>query len=241
MSDLTEQLPDPDILVSLNPDEVAGYLLEFFQSIPEKERQKRVMRLDWLGGSSPVDDLPDKYREPVSMALMEAWSWLERHGLIVPYPQRIAEGSYFITKYGRSLKGRADIDAFRRRMALPKSILHPRIQEKAWPTFLRGDLDTAIFQAFKEVEVAVRAAGEFAPRDLGVTLMRNAFHAERGPLSDESEPTSEREALLHLFAGAIGRFKNPSSHRHVEIDDAGEAFEMLAFASHLLRVIDDRS
>lgn len=81
----------------------------------------------------------------------------------------------------------------------------------------------------------MRAAGGFAPPDLGVSLMRKAFDAESGPLSDESEPTSEREALSHLFAGAIGRFKNPSSHRHVEIDDAGEAFEMLAFASHLLR------
>jgi uncharacterized protein (TIGR02391 family) len=240
MSDFQKHLPDPETILALEAEEIAGYLLDFFHSISEKDRQRNVMRPDWLGSSQPIDDYPPQYREPISMALMEAWSWLEREGLLAPLPQCFGGGSYFITRRGRRLKRRADVEDFRRRSGLPRHILHAVISEKAWPAFVRGEYDTAVFQAFKEVEVAVRTAAEFAMTDLGTDLMRKAFNQTTGLLSDASEPLPEREALAHLFAGAIGRFKNPSSHRHVAITDPGETFEMLAFASHLLRIVDDR-
>ena len=120
-----------------------------------------------------------------------------------------------------------------------KRQLHPTIAQKVWATFLKGDYDTAVFQAFKEVEVAVRKAGKFANEDYGVDLMRKAFHSATGPLTDKSEPRSERDALSHLFAGAIGSYKNPSSHRYVEIR-ADEAVEMIILASHLLKIVGER-
>jgi len=105
---------------------------------------------------------------------------------------------------------------------------------------LRGDYDTAVFQTFKEVEVSVRNVGGFAAEDIGATLMRKAFAPEKGPLADKHLPKAEQDALANLFAGAIGSYKNPHSHRSVSIE-AEEAVEMIMLGSHLLKIVDSRS
>ncbi len=116
-------------------------------------------------------------------------------------------------------------------------MLHPKISTAVWSDFLRGDYDSAVFKAFKEVEVAVRAAGGFADSDLGVDLMRKAFHPQTGPLSDQAALSAERQARSDLFAGAIGSDKNPSSHRRVPLRPE-ETVELVMNASHLLRIVD---
>ena len=67
--------------------------------------------------------------------------------------------------------------------------------------------------------------------------MRKAFHTNDGNLTDQNQHPAEKQARSDLFAGAIGSYKNPGSHREVEIT-AVEATEVIIVASHLLRIVD---
>lgn len=119
----------------------------------------------------------------------------------------------------------------------PSLLFHRLIIKKAYPSFRREEFDTAVFIAFKAVEVRVRELSKLPADLVGVPLMRQAFDVDKGPLSDPQLPRAERESLSHLFSGAIGCYKNPHSHREVELS-FNEAFEMLLVATHLLQILD---
>jgi len=71
--------------------------------------------------------------------------------------------------------------------------------------------------------------------------MRKAFHSENGPLRDPSLPKGERDAMAHLFAGAIGLFKNAASHRQPAIWNAEHAAHQILIANELLQIATERA
>lgn len=211
-------------MLQFEAEELAAYLLEHLIEHPNDLHFNNLV----------VNSLKQHYKnnDRVHQAFMEAWSWLIREGLLV---EKFGGNNwYFVSRRGQRTKGREDFAAFRRSNILPKASLHPVIAERVWSNFVRGEYDTAVFQAFKQLEVAVRTAAGYGPTDIGTDLMGKAFNSQTGSLTDMALPEAERRAMAALFSGAVGLFKNPSSHRHVILNDPREAAEMISFASLLI-------
>lgn len=237
MTTLADLVPDPDSVLALEPEELAGVALELLSSSGPDEPS----RLHPSSFTSPqtIGSYPANRKQEIEFALIEGWQWLVQEGLIAPRPGD-THGWHFITRRGKKIKNREGLFAYRSSVILPRRLLHPVIMQACWSAFLRGDYDTAVFQTFKELEVAVREAGNFKAEDYGVDLARKAFHESTGPLTDQSMPVSERQALSHLVAGALGSYKNPHSHRKLKLA-VEEAVEMIILGSHLLKIVDART
>ena len=173
----------------------------------------------------------------VADRLSEAWAWLEARAFVSRrFDQSTPDSRRVTEEGGRALE--LGLDRLHGAARLEVE-LSPRL-EKAKRQFLQGDYEEAVFAAFRAVEEDVRTASDSKRSDLGVRLMRQAFLPTGGPLADpESEP-GEQEALMHLFSGAIGVFKNPSSHRTVEYEDPALASEAVLLADLLLRLLERR-
>jgi uncharacterized protein (TIGR02391 family) len=232
-------IPDSETLLALEVEELAGVLLMHLNSRGDGGAELHHYNVFNDLRNSPVYPT---HKDEVNRALMEAWDWLANEGFLARRGDDASKSAFFVTRRGKRLKSREDLAAYRKANLLPRGQLHPAIAIRVYPAFLRGEYDTAVFQAFREVEVAVRQAGYFPADSVGVNLIRAAFRRAKdeipaGPLVDTELPIAEQEAISNLFTGAIGLYKNPQSHRHVSTNPE-EAAEVIMFASQLMRLVD---
>lgn len=184
------------------------------------------------GYNQPPPDLEDMLAR-----LSDAWAWLESHALI-GHSSKNPQGSNWsrVTNAGKTLL--EDPNAISKVWAEDRLTgeLHPALSS-ARTNFALGDYETASFAAMKAVEVEVRRVAGLANELLGVALMRKAFSPKDGVLRDPGAEGGEQQAIADLFAGTIGAYKNPASHRTVRFDDAVEAAEVIQLADLLLRIV----
>ena len=248
-SKLFEMLPDADHLLSLSAEELAGPLLVSLEG-GNQINPKIIISYDdmvrEIGSSSrriPNLNYPSGRLTEILFALMEAWQHLVCEGFVAPRSAKLAgytidrTNTYFVTRRGQKIETLDDFEDYRKADLLRRHHLHPIIAEKVWSIFAQGSYDTAVLEAFKQVEIAVREAGGYTKADYGNKLMTKAFDEVDGNLTDPCQHPDEKQARKLLFLGVIGAYKNPSSHHEVEFAPE-EAAEIIIIASHLLRIVD---
>lgn len=224
-------------------DTALGFTLEELASLPVEHVAIAVLRTLGDSGSHP-NWFKGGHGRAVAQsaealdAVLEAWQWLLSHGYVAWNPLgNYTDHAYRVTRSGRDLsddpeRGLADAAA-RARLGVD---LHDRLRG-ARTQFLMGEYELAVLAAMREVEIRVRERAGLPQEEVGVAMVRKAL-AEGGPLDEGGMIPAEVQARQHLFAGAIGLFKNPSSHRPVDYDDPTEAAEAVLFADLLLRLLD---
>ena len=177
-----------------------------------------------------------------------AWRRLLKEEFIEPVSGRNGQnGWHDLTEWGRSVVSGHDIKQFLSARDLPKELLHPAIRERGANALMRsatpgseGELVSAVRDALITVEETVRTdrvcqRTTLASISCAVRLSDDGASGDK----DTSKPKGEREALYHLFAGAIGRFKNRVAHGSPPLSPV-EAQDQLLLASRFLRIIDEQ-
>jgi uncharacterized protein (TIGR02391 family) len=212
--------PDGEVL-QMDPSELGPWLLRYMG-----QNGAMTNRFNF-GQAIPGGQIAERF--------MEAWSWLEREGFIARKANDMNGNDCFITRAGQQVAAAEDFGAYLKASMFPDG-LDPVITRTGRPLFARGDYDTAVFRAFKEVEVRVRKKDASLDGEYGVDLMNKAF-GPKGALMKAADP-KDRASMREMFAGAFSICRNPSAHREVQFADPREVIDLICFANQLLRIVD---
>lgn len=239
MATLRKLIADRAAIVDMHVADLAGYVLEVLMSASQMERGIWNRRNFCMAASRDFAAVDRGQDEAVGIACSAAWSWLESNGLICRNPDQ--DSDWFVpTRRGNEVRDHRAVRELISNEQLPEEFLHQELLVNVRPLFLQSRFETAVFEAFKSLEVAIRTAAKLGHDLVGVQLASRAFHPEEGVLTDKAAEKGERVALMSLVTGALGSYKNPASHRRVEIT-ADEARDMIVLASHLLKIVEARA
>jgi uncharacterized protein (TIGR02391 family) len=207
-------------VLGMAPSELGPWLLRYMM------KQHSMTNRFNFGQVIPGGQITDRF--------MEAWAWLEREGFIVRRAQDVSGNDFFVSRAGQEVVQAEDFHAHLTAGLFPDG-MDPVVMRAVKPLFARGDYDTAVFRAFKEIEARIRRKDAGLAGLSGVELMNRAF-GPNGHLMKGS-PAKERASMRDLFTGAFTICRNPSAHEEVKFEDPREVIDMISTANQLLRIV----
>lgn len=228
-SQLPRFLRDSGLPTEFVPEMVEGskwtWVLNIFDTLQEGGSEaRRALRTfigGWLEGRHGMPASNDVKKRIVSFLGQEGWH--VRDGRLV-VGDKTVDAAGLLTPLGRDVRLAA---------------LHPNVREAA-NRYVDGHMEVAIFESFKALTNRVKMMTGI---DLdGVKLMSKVF-SDSQPLiafADMSTQTGKdiQAGLRFLFMGAVQAIRNPDAHEAFKSLDQEEGMEALAFASMLMRRLD---
>ncbi len=240
--DIVDLYPEVDRLLDASESDIGLVMLRYLRAISDDPLRSMatsgglVTELFSINGGYANDG---KKYSAVEKLVNRAWKRLENADLIEePDSYNGKNGFRVISSKGRAVNTEAKLAAAKGRSQFTRDLFHTLLPEASWNAFNAGDYDTAVFEAFKGVEIAVRKKGDFAETDYGSALMAKAFSQTTGTLTDKAALPGRQAARCDVFKGAFGEFRNAKAHSAPVISDALIAVEQMMVACALLRIVD---
>ena len=130
MRELLSAIPDVQMLLALTPEELASKMLFLLRK--RGEEKFHLGNLDnELWACSGQKQYPRQHEREISLAIAEAWAWLQAQGLVVPAGQH---GWLRLSRRARSMESEADFTDFKVGRLLQRGILHscvPPLRQRA--------------------------------------------------------------------------------------------------------------
>jgi hypothetical protein len=110
MTEIPAMVPDPEALLALEVEELAGVLLMNLNSRGDGGAELHHYNFfNDLRNNPPYRKRDDR----INRALMEAWDWLLYEGFLAKRGDDSTRAGTFVTRRGLRLKTRDDFDAYR--------------------------------------------------------------------------------------------------------------------------------
>jgi hypothetical protein len=134
--ELKQQIPDPELLLTLEPEELAGVLLPILKKQAGKDgKDGKISGYNFANNFRQMQEIyPRQFVPAVTRAIMEAWDWLITRGLLAHDAEGHGGDWVFLTRAAWRIEGPEAFEIFRKASLLSPKLLHPVIAEKAWPT-----------------------------------------------------------------------------------------------------------